>query len=518
MGRLTTWLRVSVGAAAAATLAFFTPGVSSAASVSEASPSGGAITVVGNFNLATVDPGSPSEATGSGSIYYYAIYDGLFVFNDHSQLKPDLATSWEFTAGGDVATIHLRKGVKFSDGTAFNAAAVKYNLDRDKDPKNACACLQNLVEVKSVAAPSPQVVQITLTHPDSSFFTVLASSSGNFIGSPTAIQKEGSAAFGLKPVGAGPFEVESLAANAKLTLTRNPNYWNPQSVHLNTITVVVDTEPASQYDALTAGNAQLMMFADPNSEQQALKDQRFSVVTQPATAWSAIQFNTLTAPFNSILARRAVAAALDPAAINKGVYDNTNIVSNSIFGSGEDLKIGAKVPGGPKYNDPALAKSLLKQLGKPVSFTISALQDPTTEQALTVVQSQLHAVGITMKITDYPRSSYLPVLEEGHYQAFWSGDAGQIDPGAYAGAFFVDRGTFQKELKDSKLAAMVNAAQVATPVSARAADYRKVMEYVNRNYYFVPMWTTPTFDIKVTGLKGLAIGPSVRMNSASLAA
>jgi peptide/nickel transport system substrate-binding protein len=485
------------------------------ASPQVAAASGGQVTVVGDFNLATVDPGSPSEATGSGSIYYYAIYDGLFTFSGTSQLQADLATSWSLSDTGLEATITLRKGVKFQDGTPFNAAAVKWNLDRDRDPANACACLESLSAIKSVADPSPTKVQITLNSANPSFFTVLASSSGNFVASPTAFQKEGAAAFGLKPVGAGPFQVDSLVSNAKLVLSRFAGYWNAKAVRLGGITVVVDAESASQYNALNAGSAQLMMFADPTSEQEALKDRAYKVVTQPATAWSAIEFNTLVPPFNSVALRQAVAAAIDPAALNKTLYYGTNVVGNSIFGRGEDISIGATVPGGPTFNQPDTAASLVKA-NPPITFTMGSLESPINDQVLTAIQAELNQVGIKMQISTYPRSSYLPVLEGGQYQAFFSGDSGQIDPSAYAGAFFVPGGEFQKGLKDQTLASMVAAAASVTTTPARVKAYRQMMSYVNKHLYFLPLWTTPTFDIATKTLQGIAVGPSVSLNHAYL--
>jgi peptide/nickel transport system substrate-binding protein len=494
-----------------------TPSGASAGTLDAAQPSGvrGNVTVVGDFNLATVDPGSPSEATGSGSIYYYAIYDGLFTFSDTSQLQADLATSWSLSDGGLLATVNLRSGVTFQDATPFDAAAVKWNLDRDSDPANACACLESLSDIKSVAAPSPTKVEITLKTPDPSFFTVLASSSGNFIASPTAFKKEGAATFGLKPVGAGPFQVQSLVANGKLILTRYPGYWDASAVHLKSITVVVDSESATQYDALEAGTAQLMMFADPTSEQQAIKDNSYRLITQPATAWTAIQFNTLTAPFNSLAARQAVAAAIDPTALNKTLYYGTNVVSNSIFGQGEDIEIGSHVPGGPSFNQPTTAASLVKA-NPPISFTMDSLDSPINMQVLTAIQAELNHVGIKMQISTYPRSSYLPVLEGGQFQAFFSGDSGQIDPSAYAGAFFTPGGEFQKGLNDQKLASMVAAAAAATTTTGRVDAYRQMMSYVNKQLYFLPLWTTPTFDIATKTLGGVAVGPSVSLNRAYL--
>ncbi len=142
-----------------------------------------------------------------------AIFGELFELGPKGKIIPDLATGYKFSNGGKSITITLRQGVKFTDGTPFNADAVVWNLKRDL--KSSCTCKPTW-PVTSVTATGPSTVQINLSAPDGAFINQIFDSIANWIASPTAVQKMGQKAFAAKPVGAGPFIVVSDTFSSQL--------------------------------------------------------------------------------------------------------------------------------------------------------------------------------------------------------------------------------------------------------------------------------------------------------------
>lgn len=185
----------------------------------------GALTVT---EVASEWPGlDPATGTEVSADYDYmnAIFGELFVPGPHGSILPGLATGYHFSKDGLTLTVPIRRGVTFQDGTPFNAQAVQYNLQRDLDPKNACACLADFAAVRSVTTRGNDVV-LSLSSPDYPLVEAwVAAEAPNWIASPTALAKEGVDGFDIHPVGAGPFEVESNVVNSKLVLKAYPGYW-----------------------------------------------------------------------------------------------------------------------------------------------------------------------------------------------------------------------------------------------------------------------------------------------------
>jgi len=138
---------------------------------------------------------------------------------------PDLATGYQWIDNHLALKVTLRHGVTFTDGTAFNATAVEYNIDRDLTPSYACHCAANFSAVSSVSTSGNYTVILHLSRLFSPLPSAFINAIPGYIYSPTALQSEGEQQFSEKPVGAGPFEVQSDVANSTLTLVKNPGYW-----------------------------------------------------------------------------------------------------------------------------------------------------------------------------------------------------------------------------------------------------------------------------------------------------
>ena len=202
--------------------------------------------------------------------YMDAIFGELFELGPKGAVIPDLATGYSISSDAKTITLDIRPGVKFTDGTPFNAAAVVTNIDRDL--KSACTCKPTW-PVTSVTATGPNTVTITLSAPDGAFIDEIFDSTADWIASPTALQKMGEKAFALAPVGAGPFEVVSDTLSSVLVLKKNPTYWQAGRPYLDTLTFKSVASDEAGYEALLAKEGQIYVdMSTPSLLQQAAKN------------------------------------------------------------------------------------------------------------------------------------------------------------------------------------------------------------------------------------------------------
>jgi peptide/nickel transport system substrate-binding protein len=252
--------RLAAAVLSAAVVAAST-GASAYAAVTHRAASGGAtLTIAFSQEPDTLDP----AVTGLTAVAQIDrnIVDTLIWITPNGKYTPDLATSWTITDGGKVYTFQLRHGVKFQDGTPFNAQAVVFNFERIMNPATkSIGAIGAMGPFQSAKAVGQYTVVVTMKAPYAPFLTNLGDPTLG-MQSPTAIKKEG-ANYGLHPVGTGPFEVQSYTPNSSLVLVRNPDYdWAPPALKVNgpakIAKLVFDIELSGQtrIDQILSGEAQ----------------------------------------------------------------------------------------------------------------------------------------------------------------------------------------------------------------------------------------------------------------------
>src|SRR5215831_11644716 len=217
---------------------------------------GGSITVLESKGYSGDYPAGLDPATNTDAVpnqdMMEAIYGQLFMLGPGGKIQPDLATGYSFSPDAKDVTITLRQGVKFSDGTPFNAQAVLFNWNRDFGPtvaKSGAPALQwpiARVDPKNpTSAPvkggyeatGPYTLVVHQARPNAAFINQLYDTIATWIVSPTALQKAGSdQAFGKSPVGAGPFTVVSMSPGSVTEMKKNPTYWDTGKPYLDQIT------------------------------------------------------------------------------------------------------------------------------------------------------------------------------------------------------------------------------------------------------------------------------------------
>jgi peptide/nickel transport system substrate-binding protein len=266
-----------------------------------------------------------------------SIYDTLVWVDASQKIYPYLATSWEQSADGTVFTIKLRTGVKFQDGTAFNAAAVKFNFDRFGDPKVGVGTIgQYFLDYVGTEVVDENTVKVTFKTPKSVLIPALGDPFSS-IASPTAVQKWGKD-YGQHPVGTGPFMLESWDPGQQLTLVKNPDYnWAPEVMkhqgpaYLDKVIFRTVAESQTRVAVLKTGEA-AVSYVPPTAMADFTKDPAFYIVPGvPPGETGQQMLNTKRFPTDDLAVRKALIYATDQAAIEKAVTFGTREVSHSVL-------------------------------------------------------------------------------------------------------------------------------------------------------------------------------------------
>ena len=217
---------------------------------------GGHLVVAGAAYVDNFDPiGSISGADYS---YYYPVYENLVGMDKELKLIPELAESWE-TPNDKTIVFHLKEGVKFHDGTSFDAKAVKFNLERVNSDKSVIKDLEN---IESVEVIDPLTVQINLKEMDSSILTMFADRGGAML-SPTAVEKYGDD-YHSNPVGTGPFKVVKTVTDQEVQYEAFEDYWDEGKPYLDKLTFKVMPDENTQINALKSGQVHFIGVSPSN--------------------------------------------------------------------------------------------------------------------------------------------------------------------------------------------------------------------------------------------------------------
>ena len=220
------------------------------------------VVVAVGSNFTTLDPYDANDTLSQAVAKSF--YQGLFGLDKDMQLENVLAESYSVSADGMVYTVNLRHGVKFQDGTDFDAAAVKANLDRASNPRNSLKRYNLYKNIARTDVADAYTVKITLKQPFSAFINILAHPATAMI-SPAALQKYGND-IGFHPVGTGPYELEAWNQTDYVKVKRFAGYWQQGLPKLDSITWRPVVDNNTRAAMLQTGEAQ---FAFPIPYEQA---------------------------------------------------------------------------------------------------------------------------------------------------------------------------------------------------------------------------------------------------------
>jgi ABC-type transport system substrate-binding protein len=297
--------------------------------------------------------------------------------------------------------------MKFSDGTAFNAAAVEYNIARLANP-NSGSQEQQLAASLTMKVVNATTLTMSLSSPNTVFDSFFCQAFP-FIASPTALQKEG-ANYGNHPVGAGPFELKSVDPGTSMTFVRNPEFstFAPGQPYLDQVVVQEIPVLSQEIAQLQTGQAQAGAFlTSVGAIAKGLSGDGFTADETEFGGGGTLEFNDQTPPFNNIIAREAVSLALNRAALATSYSVGSPPATNLFAKSSPFYNAAYNLPA----SDPAKAQQLFNQYaaqtGHPLTFTMTEPDLSQPQIFASTLQSELQAYkNVSMKISTVPSSQY----------------------------------------------------------------------------------------------------------------
>ena len=356
-----------------------------------------------------LDP-TTAAAASIGEIVHYNVLEGLTKINMDGSIAPLLAESWTVDPDGKSYTFKLRRGVKFTDGEAFDSSDVKFSFERAKAPGSTNKAKKAVFDnISRIDTPDPFTVIVVLNQPD-----------GNFLfrmGENTAVilDPKSAATTATQPIGTGPFKLDAWAKGSSITLSKNDAYRNAAAVKMKKVTFRFINDPAAQVAALLAGDIDGMpRFGSFQSLKQFQGDARFSVVAGGTEGKTIVGINNKKKPFDDVRVRRAIAAAIDRKAIIDGSSEGYGkpIGSHMVPSDAGYIDLTGANP-----YDPEKAKALLKEAGvaTPLNVTLSLPPPGYARQGGEIVAAQLAKVGINAKIENVEWAQWLAGPFKGNF-------------------------------------------------------------------------------------------------------
>jgi peptide/nickel transport system substrate-binding protein len=391
-----------------------------------------------NFRLGASSLDPHLESASSANRELTPIYDRLIVMDSEMKVQPQLAKSWEASKDGRTWILRLRSGVKFHDGTSFNAEAVKFNLERVLNPATGSFYLPDYSVINSMEIVDDLTIKFNLKYPFATFIRNLGLAGGAMV-SPTAVNKWGKD-FGKYGCGTGPFKVEKYIPKDRIEVVRFNEYWQgPAKLERIVFTNIGDDQ--ARISALLSGGTDFEETVPGQLLPLVQKNPNIVIQRGPALMVEYISFNVEVAPFNDPRVRRAAGYAIDMPAIIKNVYDGigihaSQVVSPLVFGYDPSIK--------PYPYDPAKAKQLLVEAGwkdtnndgildnqgQPFKTICYAPNMPQQVKFVEAFQSYLKQVGMDISIQILDWGGYVASLKAGKAPMFILGhgsSAGDAD-------------------------------------------------------------------------------------------
>lgn len=452
---------------------------------------GGTATVLVFNEIGGVDPVTATGAAGADGQRMFALYGALIAYDPaEAQTEPVLAESLEPDADFTEWTLTLRPDITFSDGTAFDAAAVQANWERAKDPANRSQAVGLANSISALTAVDATTLQITLATPNANFDNSIARQALNYIASPAAFA---GGTLATTPVGAGPFLLESWLRDDRMELRANPDWKGSDGPYLDALTFRVVGDEEQRVDTFVTGDADLFFTPAPASVERALDEGAAGYASVAVSGGGTVVFNTAAPPFDDVRVRRAVAIGVDAATLVEVIRPGATVAVNPMVESSPWYTPDADYP----TYDPDEAQRLFDEYrtdtGSDVSFTLGSFQTSENVAVAEFIQTALNqydGVDVQVDVADPPTATGR-VLQRDYQAHLWGFPVLDPDPGLY-NALRSGVPTNVTGYANDAVDALLDEARVTATDDERAAMYQEALvQYVAD----MPFWHTlhPSF-------------------------
>jgi peptide/nickel transport system substrate-binding protein len=447
-----------------------------------------------------------------GRVVFAALCDKLFDIDEKLAIQPQLATAYAWSADNKALTLKLRPGVTFHDGEPFDAAAVKFNIERHKTLAGSNR-RGELAPVNSVDVVDPATVRLNLSAPFSPLLAQLADRAGMMV-SPKAALAAGDK-FGARPVCSGPFKFVERVAQDRMVFERFPAYWNKDAVHFDKLIYTPIPDATVRLANLRSGQIDFAERVASSDMEKLQADKKLKTSRITEIGYQGITINigkSEMAQKNPLgrdaRVREAFELSLDRQGLAQVVMDNEATVGNQWVAPGNPYYAkGLPIP----KRDITRAKALLKEAGVPnPSFTLVAPTTSDAQRLALVVQAMTREAGFDVKIQAAEFATSLNMADKGEFEAYvlaWSGRAdpdgnlfsfhGCKQPLNYAG--YCDAETDKLLAQSRTLREPAERRKVFEQIAARVMKERPIIYLYHRNW----LWA---YNAKLSGVRNVPDG------------
>jgi peptide/nickel transport system substrate-binding protein len=508
--------RVSIGLLALALTVSLVPGA-------DAQKRGGTLTIVRPTDPVSLDPNL--ETTAPGAWVYFNMLEGLLTLDDKVQVKPALATSYEVMSPTKVR-FKLRPGVKFHDGTPFNAEAVRFTYDRALNGKPPARWASLVGSMAGAEVVDDLTVDIVTKEPYGPILRTLAMYCMGIV-SPTAVKKQGED-FSRAPVGTGPFKFVEWKTNTHVIIERNADYWGDKAL-LDRVVFKVVPEEGARMIALQTGDADMVLFPSPAQLPALRKDSKFSVHETTGIRVVFVGLHAGQPPLDDVRVRSALLHAVDRKAILDNIMEGSagparGVLAPGVFGY-KDMQLDKLYP-----FDRAKAKALLGQAGwtpgpdgfmqkggqrLSLSWLAARGRYPKDGEITEAVQAMFKEVGIEAKVQILEWASVFKQVREAtlNHHLFtlgWVTSNADADYSLYA--LFHSKNTpptgwNTSRYANPKIDTLIEQARRSLNQTEREKLYGEAQDILAKEMVWIPVYTTKEIIASRASVKGFQIHP-----------
>lgn len=430
------------------------------------------------------------DPTTSSSLYtryvMQTMCQKLYDIDENGEITPMLATALpEISKDGKTVRIPLKDGVKFADGTDFDAEAVRTTIERGLNLEESSRAAE-LGPIDDVTAVGDHTLEVTFEKPFAPFTAALADRAG-MIMSPKALKDEGDD-FGDNPVCVGPFKFEKRIAQTSIKVVRDPNYYDADKIHLDSITYQIMTDANIRAANIRSGDVQVADTISPQDVDALDEETGIGLLQSNSLGYQGLTvnmgFGDNPENFETPLGqdpkvRRALSMAIDRKALVNTVFNGW--FSPACSGIAPDSPFATEASNDCVDYDPEGAKKLLRDAGVklPLKVNMKVANTQDTLRFAQAVQAATKEAGFDIKVQPMEYTALLDAQDRGDYELLQLGWSGRVDPHGNLYTFhYPGAANNVTGVDDDKLSDLLTRASEATDESERAELYGKASQRI----------------------------------------